>query len=797
MTPEPTSEGWPQWAPYGSSVFPPEFSANAYRSFNPDLRDLTDAELEAHYERDGRAHGRQAHGPFGRAAIKELARSAPSALVLGPDGARLLAGSDGGLSAVPALGDPVGSTDADLAILDGQLDLVFGDQLLPYLPDLAGHLVQVERWLRPGGVFVLAIPDKRFGRDHFRPESTIADAMAALVSRPTEPSLGTTIADIVLRTHDDPEQHWQGHHGVPMRADADGLFDAMQTFDAATSGGAPSVRRTWVFTPSSFRDVLRLLNAAGVTDLYPLRVYDTLAGSGEFFAVLQRGRRAGPIDDDQRLDAVAAFAVRGWSTVGVGAFVAKEALIDPSVSLTLADPIAIPSRVRLALATQRIETLRLAFVTMAGYRHEAWFNVYQPHLIDHPFAYCAVTADPTAGTIVIDADLDGNAIDPFATLELAIDEEANWRVHGWMLWDNLRLEPQAPVGARLDVRGLRIDRARALRRGPRHGVLTNPRPPAFSKANADRRDAVLFASWVPDEAMPVGEHLLATLARQHADSKIFVGINHGSCTAWEDAVRRSGLDVEIRHAPRGVTTNSDAAGFVAALAALRATEERFDLVWFGHTKGASSPTSRAYDRVRWTFEKRFWGRRDVIDGYFSDPGIGLFALNYIVPWKDMTFDADALERMANRPVRALSIVTISTFYVMRDETVRAFCETAPPSMYTDGVESFGGSRYFFEWGMPSFPLMLGLDPYIERGLGRTTLPGTRTLDATVWADERQNHALVREQLLRYRADPAGYETNLTGLAIEANEIELPPEDSRSRAMWVELAGEHRWITTNT
>lgn len=797
MASEVTVRGWLTRAPYDDSAFPP-VSDGAHRSSNPVPGGPLEVAVASNHAQHACAGGRR----FDRETVAALARTATAVLEVGSGPAPLLAGPHVAYADLPeriaAGGGTIPTPNRDLSAVVGSFDLVFGDGLLPLQPDLAGHLAQVGRLLRPGGVYVAVVPDRRFGRDFFRPESTVGDAIEALISRPTEHGLRTAVADAVLATHDDPDRHWRGDHGAPASASADAVFAAMQEFDRTTSAGAYADRRSWVFTPQTFREIVRLLDDVGVTGLRPLRIYDTPPGGGDFFAVLQRRAEARSNAEPHHAAAIADIEPQGWNAGDeAGAFVAETTLTDPLLRLTLREPISRPATVRLAFSSRRIETLRLTTVTAAGNRNEAWFNLFQPHLIDHPFLSCTVTANVACGVFEIATTLDANAADPIVALEMAIDEEANWRVHYWHIWDELRVPPQAPAGARLAIHGLQVEDVGSPPRGPTHGVLANPSPARYAKTGAAARDAVLLASWAPEAALPVGDHLLATLARHHADSKIFVGINHGSCPAWEEAVRRSGLDVEVCPAATGITTDSDVAGFLAALDALRRSEERFDLVWFGHTKGASSPDLRAYARVRWTLEKRFWSRRDVIDGYFADPRIGLYAPNYMVPWRGFRFDADALERMVGLPARAFSIVAMTTFYVMRDATVRDFCGRAPESLFTHGVEPFGGTRYFFEWGMPSYPLMLGLDPYIERGIGRTTLPRTRDLGATIWADERQNHALVRRQFEIYRADPAGYETTLTESPIEANEISRLPAESQGRAAWVELAGTLQWSITTS
>ena len=171
-----------------------------------------------------------------------------------------------------------------------------------------------------------------------------------------------------------------------------------------------------------------------------------------------------------------------------------------------------------------------------------------------------------------------------------------------------------------------------------HVATRHPDDPVPAKGRRGKRDAVLFAWWIPDSSvgLRLAEYYLGLLQYHHPDSRIFLGVNHGSHPEALATVRGSGLDVEICPVPPAIDVNSDAGGFLAALAAFAGCEESFDLVWFGHTKGASRADDLEYRLVRFQLERRFWARRAEIERHFADPRIGLFAPLYCLsptwPW---------------------------------------------------------------------------------------------------------------------------------------------------------------------
>src|SRR4249919_1725326 len=59
------------------------------------------------------------------------------------------------------------SPTGDLSIVDAEFGAVFSSHCIEHQPDVIRHLREVERLLRPGGLYYLIVPDKRFCFDHF------------------------------------------------------------------------------------------------------------------------------------------------------------------------------------------------------------------------------------------------------------------------------------------------------------------------------------------------------------------------------------------------------------------------------------------------------------------------------------------------------------------------------------------------------------------------------------------------------------------------------------------------------
>lgn len=288
------------------ATFPAEFDPDCYRALNSDLRHLSDEELVAHWERVGRDQGRRAHPLPDRVAFADLARGGAPLLEIGPSLRPVFRGhhvryfetmppedlvrrdrAHGEPAARPPRIDFV-SADGDLSVVRGRYAVVASSHVLEHTPDLVGHLQHVEHLLLPGGHYALFLPDRRYCLDALMPETTFADVLEAALERRTRHSLRTVVREHLLRTHNDPTRHWRGDHGAPEHLDADGVADAVRAYDEATEAGRYLDRHAWHLTPASFRQTVDLLHAVGLTALRPLRVYPTLAGSNEFWAILER-----------------------------------------------------------------------------------------------------------------------------------------------------------------------------------------------------------------------------------------------------------------------------------------------------------------------------------------------------------------------------------------------------------------------------------------------------------------------------------------------------------------------------
>ena len=455
--------------------------------------------------------------------------------------------------------------------------------------------------------------------------------------------------------------------------------------------------------------------------------------------------------------------VTGWQIVpGEGIrLAAPQRLVAPELSLIADEPLRGRRRGRLRLLADRLDTLHIRFVLARPDRRrehyrDLYLSLVRPGFLIHqlPFVEARLIG---YGEVQLDFDLQLDRGRALERIEIGIVEEDNWRLHPmYPGGGSFALPAVAPAGARLELRNLAFEAAPRLRKGPPFGTVTGQRPTPYRKPVGRDRDAVIFSSWVPEAGLALGDYFIETLRRWHADSKIFVGINHGSSPRWRERLERSGLDLTIREASVDQTMACDPTGFVAALDAYRRHEERFELVWFGHTKGLGHIDEFWYATGRWTIERMFWSRRETIEGYFANPVIGLYSPHYLMMLQEHLAQTDALQRIYRAPCAPLGMMAVSTHFVMRDASLREFCQAVDRRFFREGPEPSGGNRFFFEMAIPNVPIMQGFEPYIEPGLGGTSGPPKADGVASILSDWRQNNAVTALALAKWRQDPVRF-----------------------------------------
>jgi len=284
---------------------PPEIDLEFYRLIHSDLSTFDDSALALHFERHGRSEGRIASAAAHRVGFIATVPKHAKLLEIGPFTTPAFRGPNvkyfdvhdraGLIARARLIGYPTEncpnidyvSPTGDLSVVHEKFEYIFSSHCIEHQPDLVSHLQIAARLLDPGGMYYLIIPDKRYCFDHFIPETTIDDVLAAYKERRTLHTEKNIYAARVLATHNNQADHWRGKHGDPAKENREARIQAAAREFKEGHGKYIDVH-AWQFTPQNFRRIVTGTINEGLCNFRIERVYDTLFEELEFNVVLKR-----------------------------------------------------------------------------------------------------------------------------------------------------------------------------------------------------------------------------------------------------------------------------------------------------------------------------------------------------------------------------------------------------------------------------------------------------------------------------------------------------------------------------
>jgi len=171
----------------------------------------------------------------------------------------------------------------------GTYGALIASHVLEHIPDPVAFLLSADRLLAPGGVVVVAVPDKRFCFDAHRAPSTAGAMLQAHLEGRTRHTPGTLFDEVALSVTRDGRPGWPHRYagGPPRLFHPEGL--ARQVFDAARRPDAAYADcHAWQFTPASLELLLLDLRLAGAQPWEIDWIEPRSEPTGEILARLRR-----------------------------------------------------------------------------------------------------------------------------------------------------------------------------------------------------------------------------------------------------------------------------------------------------------------------------------------------------------------------------------------------------------------------------------------------------------------------------------------------------------------------------
>ena len=191
------------------------------------------------------------------------------------------------------------------ASLADRVDLLIASHVLEHIPDLIGFFKSASRLVRHGGSLSVALPDRRYCFDCFRPVTTTGALLEAHQRKLTRHTLKTAYDHVAYSATVGGQLAW-GPRPVTAPVLMDPFEAAARTVTLSNDQGDGLYQdyHAWQFTPASFRLVMLEIAALGASDW---RVTELQGPENfEFFGVMRRGGVGGsdPVglqDERQRL----------------------------------------------------------------------------------------------------------------------------------------------------------------------------------------------------------------------------------------------------------------------------------------------------------------------------------------------------------------------------------------------------------------------------------------------------------------------------------------------------------------
>ncbi|MFM8703592.1 MAG: methyltransferase domain-containing protein, partial [Planctomycetia bacterium] len=165
-----------------------------------------------------------------------------------------------------------------------QFSWVIASHVIEHVPDFVGFLHACERILAPGGVLSLAVPDKRYCFDCERENSSLGRVIDVALAKATNHTPGIAAEYFLKVRRKGGRIAW--HEGA--KGDLEpvhGLADAVSALEKVREGHYFDLH-SWVFTPDSFRQLIRDLRTLGMTG-FEERAFHATRGC-EFFVMLEK-----------------------------------------------------------------------------------------------------------------------------------------------------------------------------------------------------------------------------------------------------------------------------------------------------------------------------------------------------------------------------------------------------------------------------------------------------------------------------------------------------------------------------
>jgi predicted SAM-dependent methyltransferase len=160
-------------------------------------------------------------------------------------------------------GRPIGEVITDRNCFD----YIVASHVIEHMPDFLGFLIDCQSLLKPDGKLILAVPDKRLTFDAFRPLTTLGPVLDAHARRAASHPAERILEQYAYATNRGNEWIVWNHGSTDELNLIHPIAEARRQYETAQLAVSYIDVHAWIFTPSSFRLLMRDLHEMGSTSL--------------------------------------------------------------------------------------------------------------------------------------------------------------------------------------------------------------------------------------------------------------------------------------------------------------------------------------------------------------------------------------------------------------------------------------------------------------------------------------------------------------------------------------------------
>lgn len=306
--------------------FPNEYNENLYRDNNAHLKNMNSDDLYKHYNFYGKHEGLISTIIYNRNDFFNLIDRTKNILEIGPLCFPIMDTNSENVKVLDYFtqdelkenykNDPNVNINnickVDYAVKNQKYHEVIFDKFdfcvsshnIEHSPCIVTFLQNISSVLNSGGYLFLAIPDYRFCFDKHRNQTSIFEVFDKYYSKTIKPQPLEQLESMYYTTHNESKDHWSDFNNSYrnifqhinqcenyMNSKKNMLIENLKNIEEIIVRSKDSNyvdSHCWKLTPGFFRHLIEVLYEGKIIDLSVERVYKTLRGSNEFFAILKK-----------------------------------------------------------------------------------------------------------------------------------------------------------------------------------------------------------------------------------------------------------------------------------------------------------------------------------------------------------------------------------------------------------------------------------------------------------------------------------------------------------------------------